>query len=203
MNIVERVKKILLQPKSEWQIIAAETTTVGELYRSYIMPLAAIGPIASIIGLSIVGVNLPMVEAYRMPLSMSIAHAVLSYALTLVSVYVLSLIINALSPTFSGEKDGIQALKVAAYSSTAAWVAGIFALIPILGFLGLLGLYSLYLLYLGLPVLMKTPSEKSFIYTVVVVISAIIIFFIIGAISNIFISFPSSTVHMPGIPKSF
>ena len=200
MNIAERVKKILLQPKSEWQIIAAEKMTVAELYKSYIVLLAAIGPVASIIGMSIVGVSMPYVGTYRVPLGASITHAVVSYALTLVGVYLLSLIINALAPTFSGEKDGIQALKVAAYSSTAAWVAGIFALIPMLGFLGLLGLYSLYLLYLGLPVLMKTSSEKALIYTVVVVISAIVIFFIVGAISNVFISYPSSTMHMPGMP---
>ncbi|MDH5201785.1 MAG: YIP1 family protein [Nitrospirota bacterium] len=200
MNIAERVKNILLKPKSEWQIIASETTTTGELYRSYIIPLAAIGPIASIIGMSLVGISMPFMGTYHVPLSMSIAHAVVSYTLTLISVYVVSLIINALAPTFSGEKDGIQALKVAAYSSTAAWLAGIFALIPVLSLLGLVGLYSLYLLYLGLPMLMKAPQEKALIYTVVVVISAIVIFFIVGAISNVFISYPSSTMHMPGMP---
>lgn len=200
MNIGERVKNILLQPKSEWQIISAEKTTIAELYKSYIVLLAAIGPIASIIGMSIVGVSMPFVGTYRVPLSTSISHAVVNYALTLVGVYVLSLIINALASTFSGEKDSIQALKVAAYSSTAAWLAGIFALIPMLSLLGLVGLYSLYLLYLGLPALMKAPQEKAVIYTVVVVISAIVIFFIVGAISNAFISIPSSPMHMPGVP---
>ena len=72
----------------------------------------------------------------------------------------LALIIDALAPTFNGTKNQIQALKVAAYCSTASWMAGIFALIPGLRFFGILGLYSLYLLYLGLPVLMKSPQGK-------------------------------------------
>lgn len=200
MNRVERVKKILLQPKSEWQIIATETTTIAELYKGYIVPLAAIGPVASIIGMSVVGISMPLIGTYRIPIGTSIAHAVVSYALTLVGVYILSFIINAVAFTFSGEKNSIQALKVAVYSSTAAWLAGIFSLIPMLSILGLLGLYSLYLLYLGLPVLMKAPHEKALIYTAVVVISAIVIFFIIGAISNLFISLPSATMRMPGMP---
>lgn len=197
MNIIERVKKIMLQPKPEWQIIAAETTTIAELYRGYIAPLAAIGPLASIIGMSVVGISTPLIGTYRIPIGTAIAHAVVSYVLTLVGVYVLSLIINALASNFSGEKNSVQALKVAAYSSTAAWLAGIFTLIPVLAILGLLGIYSLYLLCLGLPVLMKVPPEKALTYTVVVVISSIIIFFIIGAISNLFISLPSPTMPMP------
>jgi hypothetical protein len=77
---------------------------------------------------------------------------------------------------------------VAIYSSIPGWLAGIFALIPALGVLGILGLYGLYLLYLGLPVLMKSPKEKSTVYTIAVIIAAVVIFVVIGAISRVFIS---------------
>ena len=46
--------------------------------------------------------------------------------LALVGVYVIALIIDALAPSFGGTKDSLKAFKVAAYSATAAWVAGIF-----------------------------------------------------------------------------
>ena len=61
MNIVERIKGIILKPKEEWQTIAGETTPIVDLYKNYIIILAAIGPVASFIGLSIVGISLPMV----------------------------------------------------------------------------------------------------------------------------------------------
>jgi hypothetical protein len=187
MNITERVKGILLRPKEEWQTIAGETTPIAELYKSYIIILAAIGPVASFIGMSLVGVGMPMGGAYRISITAGIMSAVVQYGLTLASVYILALIIDALAPTFSGEKNLNQAFKVAAYSYIPGWLVGVFALIPALGILGILGLYGLYLLYLGLPVLMKSPKEKSTGYTVAVIIAAIIIFVVIGAVSRVFI----------------
>ena len=183
MNLVDRVKRILLSPRTEWEVIDAEQTTPAALYTGYIAPLAAIGPIAQLIGSTVFGIPLPLMGTYRVPLGSALTGAIIGYVLTLVGTYVLALIIDALAPTFSGQRNQIQALKVAAYSSTAAWLAGIFALIPLLGFLGLVGLYSLYLLYLGLPVLMKTPREKALPYTAVVILAAIVLFVIIGMIA--------------------
>jgi hypothetical protein len=187
MNIMERIKGILLRPKEEWQAIAGETTPIADLYRNYIIFLAAIGPVASFIGMSLVGISLPVGGAYRVSITTGIVSAVVQYVLTLVGVYILAFIIDALAPTFSGEKNIDQAFKLAAYSYTPGWLVGIFALIPTLGVLGILGLYGIYLLYLGLPVLMKSPTEKSTGYTVAIIIAAVIIFFVIGAISRAFI----------------
>jgi len=190
MNIVERVKKILLEPKKEWEVIARETTSTAELYKGYIMPLAAIGPVASIIGMSIVGMSLPMAGTFRLPFSSAVGSAVVQYVLSLVGVYVVAMVIDFLAPTFSAEKNRDQALKLAAYSYTAGWLAGIFAIIPSLGFLMILGLYGLYLLYTGIPVLMKAPQEKALGYTATVVIAAIVIALIIGWASHLFFSSP-------------
>jgi hypothetical protein len=199
MNLVERVKGILLKPKEEWQTISGETTTIPELYKTYIVILAAIGPVASIIGMSIVGISLPFVGSFRIPITTSIASAVVYYILTLVGVYILALIIDALAPTFLGEKSINQAFKVATYSYTPGWVVGVIAIIPALSILGILGLYGLYLLYLGLPILMKSPKEKSLGYTIAVIIAAIVIFGVISYISRVFISYPTPSMPMPGM----
>ncbi len=191
MNLIPRVKNILLQPGLEWDVIEREQTTVGALYSSYILPLAAIGPVASVIGLSLIGINLPATGMYRVPLGSAIGHAAVSYVLGLAGVYVLALVIDALASTFQGSKNHIQAMKVAAYSSTAAWLASIFIVIPVLGFFQIVGLYSLYLLYLGLPPLMKAPREKALLYTVVVIIAALVVFAVIGALGSLFISNPA------------
>jgi len=196
INIVERVKGILLRPKTEWQVILGETIPISELYKTYIMKLAAIGPIASIIGMSIVGISLPFVGSFRIPITTSIASAVVNYILTLVGVYVLALVIDGLAPTFSGEKNILQAFKVATYTYTPGWVVGIVALIPALSPLGILGLYGLYLLYLGLPILMKSPKEKSLGYTIAVIVAGIIILVLITFISRAFISYPT-----PSMPR--
>jgi hypothetical protein len=197
MNLTERVKGILLKPKQEWQTISGETTTIPELYKNFIVILAAIGPVASIIGMSLIGISIPFVGYFRTSIFTSISSGVVQYVLTLVGVYVLALIIDALAPTFSGQKNLNQAFKVAAYSYTPGWIIGVVMIIPLLSPLMILGLYGLYLLYLGLPVLMKSPQDKSVGYTVAVIIAAIVIFIVIGVVSRIFISYPTAGMPMP------
>ncbi|HLE18414.1 MAG TPA: Yip1 family protein [Syntrophales bacterium] len=195
MDLISRVKGILLNPKQEWQTISGETTTMAELYKSYIVILAAIGPVASIIGMSIIGISMPLAGSFRIPIGSSLTSAIIQYVLTLAGVYVLALVIDALAPTFSGEKNINQAFKVAAYSYTPGWLVGIFMVIPALGMLGILGLYGLYILYLGLPLLMKAPQEKSMGYTAAVIIVGIVIFAVIGVISHTFISYPMPRIQ--------
>ena len=190
MALVDRVKNILLTPRTEWEVIDAEPTTVADLYKGYIIPLAAIGPVAQAIGFSVFGMRLPFLGTYRTPVVTAITQAVVMFVMMLVGVYVLSLIIDKLAPTFAGTSNQIQALKVAAYSYTASWVAGIFMLVPALSFLSILGVYSLYLLYLGLPVLMKSPAEKALSYTAVVIIAAIVLFMVIGLVAGMFVAGP-------------
>lgn len=199
MDMVARVKGILLKPREEWEVVAGEETGISDLYKSYILILAAIGPVAGIIGMSIVGIRLPFMGSFRVPITTSIASAIVQYVLTLVGVYVLAFIIDALAPTFSGEKNMNQAFKVAAYSYTPGWLAGIFVIIPALSILGIVGLYGLYLLYAGLPVLMKSPKTKAMGYTVTVVIAGIVIFVIIGLLSHALVSYPTPTLKAPGM----
>ncbi len=187
MALVDRVKNVLLTPREEWPVIDAEQTTPAELYREYIIPLAAIGPVASSIGALAFGYH-AFGMSYRPPIGTVMSSAIVTYLLTLGGVYVLALIIDALAPNFGGTANQVQALKVAAYASTASWVAGIFGLIPALGWLGILGLYSLYLLYLGLPILMKAPAEKAAGYTGVVIIAAVVLFLVIGLVAGTFMS---------------
>ena len=195
MNLVERVKNIILRPNQEWNVIDTEIINTSNLYKSYVIPLTAIGPIATLIGTTLVGISLPGIGTYRVPLGSAIGQTIVSYILSLIGVYILALIIDFLAPSFSGQKNINQALKTAVYSSTASWLGGIFDLIPILGFISIIAsLYSLYLLYLGLPVLMKSPKEKALTYTVMIVIAAIIIFVVIGLISSVFVSIPTPNV---------
>ncbi len=127
---------------------------------------------------------MPLVGHYRIPFLSGLIWAVLSYVLTIVGVYVSALVINALAPTFSGEKNDVAAFKLVAYSYTAPLVAGILNLIPSLSVLGLLAsLYGVYLLYLGLPVLMGNPQEKSVSYTIVSILVMIVVYFVMGGIA--------------------
>ncbi len=197
MNLVDRVKRILLSPATEWEVINNEPTTPAQLFTGYAMPLAAIGPIAQLIGYSVFGISVPFAGTYRVPIGSAITSALVTYVLALAGTYVLGLIIDALAPTFHGQRSQVQALKVAVYSSTASWAAGIFHLIPGLRLLTILGLYSLYLLYLGLPILMKSPRDKAVAYAAVVIVAAIVLFMFTGMVAGRFLAVPTAGWTVP------
>jgi hypothetical protein len=187
MSIVDRVKNICLTPNTEWPIIADEPATTADLITGYVVPLAAIGAVAGFIGRSVIGQS-TFLGTFRTGLATGLVLAVFAFVMAIVTVFVVGLIIDALAPSFGGEKNSLRALKVAVYSYTPAWVAGVLQIVPVLGILAILGaLYGLYLLYLGLPRLMKCPEDKTLGYTVVVVICAIVIMVVIGAVSGMII----------------
>lgn len=181
-SIVDRAKAIILTPKEEWPKIAAEPATQADILKSYVLPLAAIGPIASLIGGQIFGYG-AFGFSYRPGIVSAISTAILTYVLSIVAVYVLMFIADFLAPKFNGESNPLNAFKLVAYSYTASWVAGIFGLIPALAFFGLLGIYSLYLLYTGVTPLMKVPQDKAGGYTAVTVLCAIVLYFVVGAVT--------------------
>lgn len=184
--LVARVKGILVQPNAEWLRIDGEFATTKTLFTRYAMILAAIGPVAGFIGSLVFG-DAAIVGA--------LIVALVSYGLSLAAVFVLGILINALAPSFGSTVDQVQAMKVAVYASTAAWVAAIFKLAPVLSVLSLIGaIYSLVLLFIGLPVLMKTPDDKKVLYYVVVLIAGLVLYAIIGtAITAVTVSVAAST----------
>ncbi|MES2050179.1 MAG: Yip1 family protein, partial [Pseudomonadota bacterium] len=187
MNLIQRATNISLNPKTEWPVIEAESTTTAELFKGYIIPLSAIPAVASFIGMSFIGMSVPFIGNIQTPVMAGLVTLILSFVLGLVSIYLISLIINALAPSFGGEKNPMQALKVTAFAFTPAWIVGIVNIIPSLGMLGLLAaLYSIYILYLGLPVLMKAPEEKAVAYTAVSVICSIVLMVIVMAVVGAF-----------------
>ena len=168
MNLIERVKNILLQPKEEWPKIAAESATPQSLYLGYIMILAAIGPVVILILSGFVA-------------EFGVRVAILGYINSLVAVAVLALIVDFLATNFGGIKDYVTALKLTAYSFTAAWVAQIALLIPFLGRVVLLvaGIYGFYLFFLGAPVLKKCSADRAVAFTIVVLLCAVVLMYLL------------------------
>jgi len=171
-KLIARVKGILLAPKTEWPVIAGESTTVGDLYKGYIVWLAAIPPLAAFL------------VTMRFSASLALSQLIVTYALGLAMVFVVALIVDALAPTFGGTRDRVQALKTVAYCYTASWIAGIAAILPFISVLIMLvaGIYGIYLLYLGLPHTMKCPQDKAAGYTAVIIIVVIVLSFLIFAV---------------------
>ena len=181
-GLIARIKGILRTPEAEWAVIDAEPATIRSVFVGYVVPLAAIPPVCHAIGETVFGHGAFWFR-FRPSLASTLSSAISAYLLSLVGLFVLALIIEALAPMFGGVKDRLKAVHVAAYAYTAVWVIGVVGLLPPLMALGILGgLYSLYLLYKGLPRLMKVEADKAVPYMVSVFVAALVLYVVIATV---------------------
>ena len=201
-GMIERIKRLLTSPATEWPAIAGEPMTLNSIMMTWVLPLAAIGPIAGLIRnllfpLTIFGVS------FRPSLVGSVVQAALALGLTMLGVWLWSLVIDALAPNFKGTKNPIAALKLVAFSATAMWLAQIFGITWATLPLVFVGLYSAYLFWVGLPVLMKVPDDQRVIFVVVAVIIGIVVNWLVMAVAaalaaTMFAMTPGAGLVAPG-----
>jgi len=177
MDIVGRVKGILLNPKAEWPKIESEPGDAGFLFPNYVMILAAIGPVCRFLGGWLIGYG-----GIHIGFISGLIRAIIVYVLSLAMVFVMAYIIDFLAGTFNARRDFNNAMRVSSYAPTASWLVGVFGLIPVLGFLAILGLYSIYLLHTGIAALMRPPADKAVIYTIAVIVCLIVLWVVVGGI---------------------
>lgn len=182
-GLIDRAKNIILKPKQEWPVIEAEQTSIGGLYTKYAIILAAIPALATFLHAVLFGYGF-LGFGYKPSFGSALGGAIAQYVMALIGLAIIAFITDFLVTKFDGTANRINAFKLATYSATAGWLAGIFHLIPGLGFLALLGLYSFYLFYTGLPVLMKVPQDKALVCTIVICVASIVLMLIAGALTR-------------------
>jgi len=182
MDIVNRVKNMIITPKQEWVIIEAERLPSAKLLTSYLLLLALIPAVGQFIGLGLIG-KTTILGFKTIGVAFGLKSAITSYITMVGGAYLLALIINLLATSFGSEKNFDQAFALAVYSLTPAYVAGVFYILPALGILAsLAGLYGLYILYLGLQPMMKTPEDKTVVYFVITLVCVFVAGLILGLI---------------------
>jgi len=175
MKIIDRAKAIIMSPKIEWGTIAGEEPNIGQIMTGYVLPLALIPAIASVIGYGLIG------SGEVVSVSYGIARALIQVISAFIVVYLAAFVIDFLAPNFASQKGIGRAVQLVAYSNTPVWIAGIVYIIPGLSWIVFIAaLYSLYILYLGFSPMMKTPQDKVVVYLVVSIIALIIVYAIVG-----------------------
>ena len=175
-----RAKNILLEPQREWPVIAEERTRVGDIFYGYVLILATIPSLCTLIGYSIF---------FRfISFGFALIGAIIQYSLALAAIYFAALVAQWLAPKFGGADDLTRAMKLVAYAHTASWIGGVFFLFPPLAVASLLlAFYGVYLLYLGAVPVMGVLPERAIIYTVAVVFTVLVVFFLINLVMSIFL----------------
>lgn len=180
MPIIDRVKKILLTPKTEWTVVNTESETPQTLLVKYVLPMSLIPAVAMFIGFGIIGYSAFLVRVSS--IEWGVAMAVNSFLTSVIGYFICTYIIDALAPSFASEKNIGKSAQLVAYSYTASWVAGIFYIIPSLSILAVCGLYGIYLFYEGIPVMKKTPEQNRIGYILVSALVIIVVSIVLGYI---------------------
>jgi Yip1 domain len=179
MNLIERVKNILLTPKTEWDVITGETATPQSLLMGYVLPLAIVAAAGSLLkGLLFAG-------AYG--LKYFVVTAAITFIASVISFYITVIIVDLLAPSFTSEKNMGKSAQLVAYSATPSYVGALLSFIPVVG--GIIALaawaYGVYLMYLGIGPLKKTPEDKKVVYMIVAFLIMIALYFILVAILGV------------------
>jgi hypothetical protein len=165
LGLVERVRAIIMTPQAEWPAVVSESSDALAL--RHVAILALIPVLARLIGGWLIGGYTPFLSA--------LVGAVVAYALSFVTVFVVALAVDVMAPKFGGRRGYSGALRLTAYSFTPVWLAGIVLLVPGASFLVVLGLYGLYLMWTGLPVLMQSPHERALPYVIAIAACAVVL----------------------------
>lgn len=181
MNLIERIKNIITNPKSEWEKINTEEQTLSAVITTYVVPLALLGAAATFIGYGFIGIDYGF---FRMKgMEWGIKMAVVQVVSAVVGVIVTAYVVDALAPSFSSTKNINKSAQLVAYGYTPAFIGALLNIFPAIGWLGsLFGLYGVYLMYLGLGPLKNTPEDKKVIYLVVTIVVLIVVYAILGMI---------------------
>lgn len=178
-DVVDRAKNIMFTPVTEWDVAAGEDTGVSDIFYGYVLIMALIPPVATLIGFSLIFGHINF--------GFALVAAIFQYSLSLAAIFFIALVAQWLAPKFGGLDDLSQAMKLVAYSHTASWVAGILFLVPALSFISLaFAIYGIYLLYLGVTPVMRIPPERALTYALSVVLTVFVSFFLLSMIMAIF-----------------
>ncbi len=184
--VIDRAKAVLLSPRDAWLAIREEPDEIIDLYKHYLIYLAAIPAIAIFIGQSIVKYRVPFEqEITYIPIGLGLSLMIRRYVLYLVGVLVAGYLISLLAPRFQAQKDVKLAVKLVGYSATPGWIASALYIIPRLGDLSVFGyIFGIYLFYTGSMALLDCPEERATAFTVVSLLVLIVISILVSLFTN-------------------
>lgn len=181
MNLIERIKNIIITPKTEWEKISGEEQSLSSVLTSYVVPLALAGAVCAFIGYGFIGIDYGF---FRMKgMDWGLKMAIIQIISAVIGVVVTAFVVDALAPSFGSEKNLNKSAQLVAYGYTPAFIGALFTILPVIAILGsLFGLYGIYLMYLGLGPIKKTPEDKKVVYLVITIVVLIVVYIVLSLI---------------------
>ena len=159
---------ILTHPDREWQTIREEHESTPKLFLTHIILLALIPAAAAFYGTTQVGWRIGDGELIRLSQNSAAQLCVLFYVAMLSGIFIIGKFIDFFAATYGVDSEDHNGVILAAYTATPLFLMGAIAIYPVLWMNVMAGVvavcWSVYLLSEGLPILMKIPEERGFMF---------------------------------------
>ena len=156
-------------PKSEWETVREQRYSVPQCYARHTLILALVPALSGFIGTTQVGWQIGAGDAIKLTTGSAFRIALLYYLAMLVAVFTVGWVIHWMGKTYGANQPLSQCVVLASYTATPLFLIGIMELYPILWLNLVLGLpvlgYTVYIFYLGVPIVMKIPEERGFLFS--------------------------------------
>ncbi len=166
--ILNHALGLMTHPDQEWESIRSEQPSVGKLYLQHTLLLALIPAVAAYYGSTQVVWEVGSGEGVMLTSSSALQLCSLFYLAMLCGVFVLGKFIDLFAATYGVDNRTPRGIVLAAYTATPLFIVGVIAAYPSIWLGMAAGLaataYAVYLLYEGLPILMKIPPERGFLF---------------------------------------
>lgn len=178
---------LLTHPDQQWKAIRKDSESVTQLYLGHVLLLALIPALAGFFGTTQIGWQIGDGQVTRLSISSALSLSVLFYAAMLAGIFILGKFIDFFAATYDAVDKAPRGVAMAAYTATPMFLIGVIAAYPNIWVNMLAGLvaiaYAVYLLYEGLPILMKIPEDRGFMFATAVLTVGLIMFVALLAIS--------------------
>ncbi|MGQ7275549.1 Yip1 family protein [Marinobacter sp. V034] len=178
---------LFTRPDQEWEAIRNDSETLSRIYIGHIFLLALVPALAGFYGTTQVGWQVGDGQIIRLTTASALQLCGLFYAAMLVGIYILGRFIDFFAATYGVQEDNPRGVVLAAYTATPIFLLGVIAAYPNIWINMLVGLvavsYAVYLLYEGLPILMKIPEDRGFMFASSVLTVGLVMLVALFAIS--------------------
>ena len=161
MTALRRIFNIVAHPTAEWDAIAREPASVPRLLLAYVLPLALLAPVATVIGMRAFGTGWDPAHGYRVDAADVLAAGVTTYVAIVGSILLLAGIFVLIAPLYGSSRSYVAALKVATFGSVPVLLAGATLVIPAMALAALIAsLHTLFLYSEGIGRVLQVRADS-------------------------------------------
>ncbi|MEM1144478.1 MAG: Yip1 family protein [Pseudomonadota bacterium] len=173
---------LLVNPKKQWQQIADLPEQSFKVLVLYPVIFAVLPAFAWYYGTTKVGWTVGSYgEVIRLTEDSARQINILFYVVMVAAVVGIGYFIHWMAHTYGAEQSSFaKGIAIAGLTATPLFITGLVGFYPLLGVDLLIGVaavsWAVYLMYLGIPIVMRIPSERGFLFSSAVLAIGLVVF---------------------------